>query len=162
MDANSSLAATLHNLAPLLDGAGCRWVIIGSAAVAMHTGDATGIGDVDVLIDEADAATAFAALNLPLCPGAGDERFRSRWFGTWLSAPLPVELFSGFEVRSDGPWRPVHLKTRIEREFGGARGYIPGAGELHDLLLSFGREKDLIRAARLNPSAPSPSRSESA
>lgn len=162
MDPNSALAETLRLIAPRLDACGCRWTIIASAAVAIHTGNAEGVRDVDVLLDEPGAEALFEALGLPLVAGAGTDRFRSRLFGTWGGAPLAVELFAGFELCRNGVWQEVVARDRQEVRFGGVLTYVPAAAELEGMLRRFGREKDLARAAQLSPSGPSPSRSGSA
>lgn len=162
MDPNTALAETLRLIGPQLDASGCRWTIIASAAVAIHTGNADGVGDVDVLLDEPGAEAAFAALGLPLVAGAGTDRFRSRLFGTWSDGPLAVELFAGFELCRDGVWQEVVVQDRQEVRFEGVLAYVPATAELEDMLRRFGREKDLARAAQLSPSGPSPSRSGSA
>lgn len=159
MDANSVLAETLRLLGLRLDAVPCRWTVISSAAIAVHTGDATGVGDVDVLVDEADAAAAFAAMGLPLAPGQGTDRFRSRLFGQWQEAPLTVELFAGFELFSQGEWQEVRVETRLQANFQDVQTYVPAAVELAAMLRRFGREKDLARAAMLSASGPFPSRS---
>lgn len=159
MDANSALAETLCLLGLRLDAVPCRWTVISSAAVAVHTGDATGVGDVDVLVDEAGDTAAFAALGLPLTPGQGTERFRSRLFGQWQEAPLTVELFAGFELCSQGEWQEVRVETRLQALFQGVQTYVPTAAELAAMLRRFGREKDLKRAETLSASGPFPSRS---
>jgi len=161
MDADKALAETLHLLGLRLDGVSCRWTMISSAAVAVHTGDATGVGDVDVLVDEVDATAAFAALGLPLTPGQGTERFRSRLFGQWQEAPLTVELFAGFELCRQGEWQEVRVETRLKALFQGVQTYVPAAAELAAMLRCFGREKDLMRAEMLSASGPFPSRSRS-
>ena len=157
MDANIALAETLRLLGVRLDAAPCRWTVISSAAVAVYTGDATGVGDVDVLVDEADAAAAFGALGLPMAPGHGTDRFRSRLFGQWQEAPLTVELFAGFELFSQGEWHEVRIETRLQALFQGVQTYVPTADELAAMLRRFGREKDLMRAALLNTQQGDPS-----
>ena len=158
MDANAALAETLRTVGPQLDAARCRWTVISSAAVAVHTGNAAGVGDVDVLLDEAGASAAFSALGLPLTAGQGTDLFRSRYFGQWLGSPLTVELFAGFSLFRGGVWSQIEVADRREASFRGARVFVPEAGELAAMLRSFGRDKDLKRAALLSPSGPSPSR----
>lgn len=162
MDASVALAETLRLLGHRLDAAGCRWTVIASAAVALHTGDAAGLGDVDVLVDEADGPSAFAELGLPMVSGQATERFRSRLFGQWDETPLTVELFAGFELFSQGEWQDVRVNSRQPVSFQGVRAYVPAADELAAMLLSFGREKDLARAAQLSASVRFPSRPGSA
>jgi hypothetical protein len=162
MDPEAALAETLRLIVPRLDASGCRWTVIASAAVAIHTGNAEGVGDVDVLLDEPGAEAVFAALGLPLAAGAGTDRFRSRLFGTWHGAPMAVELFAGFELCRDGVWQDVRVEDCKEVRFGTIRAVVPAVDELRDMLRSFGRDKDLARAAMLSPSGQSPSRSGSA
>lgn len=162
MDPNIALAETLRLVGPRLDAAGCRWTVIASAAVALHLGDAGGVGDIDVLVDEADGPSAFAALGMPIVPGQATERFRSRLFGQWEEAPLTVELFAGFELFSQGEWQDVHVRSRMRVNFQGVWAYVPAANELAQMVRRFGREKDLARAALLSASGPFPSRSGSA
>lgn len=162
MDANAALANTLCMLASRFDAAGCRWTVISSAAVALYTGDAQGVGDVDVLVDEAGAVAAFAALGLPLVAGQGTDRFRSRLFGQWEGPPLMVEVFAGFELFSEGVWQEVRVEDRREALFEGVRAYVPARAELSAMLRRFGREKDLVRAAQLSASGQFPSRSGTA
>lgn len=158
MDANHALAESLRQLGPRLEATGCRWTVIASAAVALHTGDAAGIGDLDVLVDADGAAAAFAALGLPLLSGKPSDRFRSRWFGRWQAPPLAVELFAGFELFAEGGWQPVRVASRQALSFAGVPAYAPAVLELADMLRRFGRPKDLARAERLTTSARFPSR----
>lgn len=150
MDANEALAETLRQIGPRLDAAECRWTVISSAAVALHTGDAAGVGDVDVLVDQADGPSAFAELGLPMLPGQATERFRSRLFGQWEETPLTVELFAGFELFSQGAWQDVRVNSRVRVNFEGVPAYVPAVDELAAMLRDFGREKDLARAALLS------------
>lgn len=159
MDTNAALAESLRQIGPRLDAAGCRWTVIASAAVALHIGDAKGVGDVDVLVDHADGPSAFAELGLPLAPGQATERFRSRLFGQWEEAPLTVELFAGFELFRQGEWQDVRVKSRVRVNFEGVGAYVPAADELIAMLRGFGREKDLARADLLSASGRFPSRS---
>lgn len=136
-------------MARVLAAARHDWWIISSAAVALHGRDPGAVGDVDVLLDPRDAGPVFAALGLALDPGQHTALFRSDWFGSWNGAPLPVELFAGFAVCTDGIWNPVQPETRQAVNIDGAVLYVPEREELKAMLLRFGRPKDLARAATL-------------
>jgi len=153
------LEQTLLRLEPALGRASHQWWIISSAAVALHMKGGVVVGDVDVLLDERDVAVVFAALDIVPATGQGTELFRSRAFGTWLGAPLAVELFAGFELCEAGRWSQIVPLSRIEITLGSARTFVPDARELAQMLLRFGRDKDRRRAALLSASCPFPSRS---
>lgn len=157
-----ALLATLKDIAAVMALAEYPWWVIASGAVALHGADAGEVRDVDVLIDLRDVEHVFAHLGLePQC-GTGDDLFRSQIFATWRGSALPVELFAGFELCEQGRWSAVELSTREAIPLDGQAIWVPSRAELHGLLRRFGRPKDLARAAKLSPSGPFPSRSESA
>ena len=143
------LRQTLLDMAGHLAGARHDWWIIASAAVALHGADPGGVGDVDVLIDPRDAAALFAALGIASRPDRGDPLFRSEWFGRFPGCALPVEIFAGFALCEAGRWTPVVPRTRAAVMVGRALLHVPERAELKELLVRFGRPKDLIRAALL-------------
>ncbi|WP_308516273.1 hypothetical protein [Sphingomonas flavescens] len=53
---------------------------------------------------------------------------------------------AGLKVRAPGSWAPLAIHTRVEV---GEGQYAPSRDELRAILLSFGRPKDLRRAAAL-------------
>jgi hypothetical protein len=136
------LSATLALVARALAEAGEPWWIIGSAAVVLH-GAETSVADVDVLCGEADARALIAALGGEVLLSDADPVFRSAVFGRCVGAALPVEVMAGLAVRGE----PVRLTTR--EWIGGVAA--PSREELGALLRTFGREKDLARAALLGP-----------
>jgi hypothetical protein len=147
------LAETLHKVAAAAADAVDPWWIIGSAAVLMQGGKVRHVRDVDLMMSAGDAEAFLRRVSVEPRRGTGDERFRSRVFGTWLEPPLAVEAFGGFEVAADGGWRDVSLTTREAISVGGARVHVPTRNELVRLLRSFGRPKDLERAAMLEHGA---------
>ena len=62
---------------------------------------------------------------------------------------MPIEVFGGFQLATDGDWRTVTFSTREAVEVEGARLFVPSTDELRELLHSFGRPKDLHRAKLL-------------
>ena len=125
------------------------WWIIGSAAIALHGRFSARPRDVDLLMSAADAAAFLQRCRQAARPGKGDERFRSVIFGTWDEPPVPVEVMGALSVASPTGWEEVVLLTREAVPIGGATLFVPAAGELAELLVRFGRDKDLERARLL-------------
>ncbi len=125
------------------------WWIITSAAVALHGADAGHIADVDVLLSKADARHILPVIGIEPRKGAKSAAFRSSIFGTWTAAALPVEFMADFHRRSNEAWIPVLPATRQRIEVGGAIVYVPERTELQEILIAFGRPKDLERARSL-------------
>jgi len=151
------LERTLAMVADAVAGAVEPWWIIGSAAVALHGAAAvTGIRDVDLLMAMADAERLVAQLGLSPEPESDHPQFRSKLFAMWREPPLPVEIFADFKLRSGDGWNAVQLRTREAIAIGQRTLLVPSAEELHQLLLSFGRPKDLERARLLSARARRP------
>jgi hypothetical protein len=144
---DSALAASLAQVAEVLHDAKEPWWIIGSVAVALHEVDPGEICDIDVLLGHNDALRYFSQLNLHNLALLGDGLFRSDIFGRWAEPPVEIEMMAGLKVKTAGGWQPVLIQSR-ETAAGGL--YIPSRLELRSILISFGREKDLLRAAALN------------
>jgi hypothetical protein len=141
------LSTTLAQIARTMADAREPWWIIGSAAVVLH-GAATSVADVDVLCGEADARTLIASLGGEVLASDVDPVFRSAVFGRCATTSLPVEVMAGLTVRG----ALVRLATR--EWIGGVAA--PSREELAALLRTFGREKDLARAALLGPAVTRP------
>lgn len=124
------------------------WWVIGSAAVALHGGDAAP-RDVDVVMSTADAARLLPRLGIPVTPGEADERFRSALFARWTAPPLPVEFMAALHVAGPDGWTSVTPATRECVAIGKASVYIPSRAEVIAILHRFGRAKDHARAALL-------------
>lgn len=123
-----------------------RWWIIGSAAVALHGADSGVIDDIDIVLSVNDARRVLPPLGVPLTPGGGDTRFRSEIYERWAIPPVPAEFMAGFDLNRRGEWVPVRFQSRDEVRPG---LFVPSRDELHQLLLDFGRQKDIVRAASL-------------
>lgn len=162
MRLDAALAATLGAVGAAMADARAPWWIIGSAAVALHGavadragatgGDPGPVGDVDVLLDLADAQRLFAAIGLDPRPGAAHAAFRSQLFGRWTAPPMTVEFMAGFEHRSKGGWHPVRPTSREViplRDVAGTVVFVPDRADLASILGRFGRPKDGVRAAYL-------------
>jgi hypothetical protein len=148
MDLPPGLEETLAEVAHVAADASEPWWIIGSAAVALH-GARTGVRDVDLMMGIADARHFLQRVGVISTPDTEHPQFRSIVFGTWLDPPLPVEVFAGFTLANSGGWHPVALQTRESVSIQGRTLYVPSIDELHDLLLTFGRPKDLERVRLL-------------
>jgi hypothetical protein len=160
MDLPPDLEETLVQVADAAADASEPWWIIGSAAVALH-GAFTEVRDVDLVMGLDDARNVLRRLGVPSMPDTEHPKFRSEVFGTWRKPPLPVEIFAGFRLADTEGWRPVVMQTRAAIRVARRTLYVPSIDELHDLLLTFGRPKDLERARLLHavsvaatPSAP--------
>jgi hypothetical protein len=150
MNLSPDFEATLARLADVLEGGTSEpWWIIGSAAVALHGALATGVRDIDLMMGLADARRLLARLGLQPEPDSRHPQFRSELFVVWREPPLPVEIFAGFSLAYSEGWRPVVLQTREAVSVQGRTLYVPSKNELRELLLSFGRPKDLERARLL-------------
>lgn len=144
-------------LADVVADASEPWWIIGSAAVALHGAQVTDIRDVDLMMGLSDARHFLQRLGVQSKPDTGHPKFRSEIFGTWRMPPLPVEIFAGFSLADSEGWTPVVLQTRQAVSVAGSTLYVPSKKELRELLLSFGRPKDLERVRQLDSiSAPAP------
>lgn len=125
------------------------WWIIGSAAVALHGRDPGGIADIDVLLSEADATALLEPRGILPQQPSGTDLFRSRFFAHWDGTPLPTEFMAGFELCEGGKWTPIWPRTREAVDVDGAALFVPSREELKDILVRFGRGKDLARATLL-------------
>jgi hypothetical protein len=88
-------------------------------------------------------------LGLALQPGSHHAEFRSTIFATWPEPPLPVEFMAGFHHCQGGCWRAIVPTTRQRIALDSKTLFVPNRAELGSILQSFGRPKDLARAARL-------------
>lgn len=146
------LMATLAGLMPIAR-AGFRdpWWIIGSAAMRLAGVGAPEPNDIDLLCSGRDAdalAEAWAAhRDIDFRPADGD-RFRSR-FARFPYLPMPLEAMGDLEVRVAGAWQPVQVTAELQVEVNGHAVTVPTLREQQRILLLFGREKDLAKAARI-------------
>ncbi len=140
------LAATLADIAGAADAFGNEWWVIGSAAAALSGADIASVGDVDLLLSEADAHALLRRwAGAPKSAAPPDAQFRSAVFARFEHTPLAVEAFGGFEMKVRGAWRAVAPLTREAR--GGV--FTPSVAEQMAILEAMGRDKDRARIAAL-------------
>ena len=151
-----ALARSLAGVGTLMVAARDPWWIIASAAVALHGADPGRVADVDVLLSVRDARHILPSIGVEPRPGTAHTQFRSDIFASWPQMPLPVEFMAGFHHHADGRWSPVRPASRERVDSDGVSLFIPDRAELCDMLLRFGRPKDMERARRLMLSAPPP------
>lgn len=144
-----NFAQTLQAVAQAMAGAHDPWWIIGSAAVALHGAGPLIVADVDVLLSPVDALRLLPGLGVDPMRGSDHPAFRSEVFGTWRAHPLPVEFMAGFRHRRGADWVPVAPRTREAVHLGSAALHVPSRDELLEIIVSFGRPKDRVRARLL-------------
>ncbi|WP_353204138.1 hypothetical protein [Sphingomonas sp.] len=149
MALDDRLVAALRAVAEVMAAAHDPWWIIASAAVALHGADAGVVADVDVLLSRDDALRIMPTIGLEVVGGSASAMFRSGIFTTWRGAALPVEFMADFAYRSGPDWVTFAPTTRRAIDVSGTTVFVPERGELHQLLLAFGRPKDLARARSL-------------
>ena len=148
-------AAALHEvLAAAVPGLHrlCRdpWTLIGSAAARL-AGAEVAVADLDVLTSARDADTLIGhwrARRDDAYVPCGEERFRSR-FARFRFPGLPVEVMGGLELYGERGWEPVRVDRIVTLDMGSLAVPVPAAVEQIRVLESFGRPKDLQRAALL-------------
>ncbi len=138
------LAAALSQVAAALRPAHDPWWVIGSAAVRLH-GVETSVDDIDLLLSQRDAERLLVTWPGERTVGAASERFRSSPFACLHGAAMPIEIMADLQVCAAGVWRPVRPQTRVAK----GEVFVPAHAELAAILRSFGRAKDVGRAALL-------------
>lgn len=146
-----ALYATLADVVPNLH-VHCAdpWCLIGSVA-ALVLGAEVSVADVDVLTSRADADTlmqVWAQQREPAFTPPDGDRFRSH-FARFRFPGAPVEVMGGLELHLDGRWQPVAPGKLVLAGVNGLAVPVPCIDDQIRLLESFGREKDLRRAAVL-------------
>jgi hypothetical protein len=149
MPLEAGLLTTLDLLAEHLAALKDNYWIISSAAVALHGVEGLAIGDVDLLTSLADGRRLTTSLALPNIAGNQDPLFRSALLAQWRKPPLMVEVMADLCVFHKGKWCEVLPKTRETIIVGSHHIFVPSRQELHDMLWTFGRKKDLERARLL-------------
>lgn len=130
----------------------CRdpWHLIGSAAARLAGADVT-VADLDLLTTAEDAARladAWRDRREPAYEPAGADRFRSH-FGRFRFAAMPVEVMGALELHAEQGWEPVTVGETMSVRVAGVDVPVPSVAEQIRILESFGRPKDLHRAALL-------------
>ncbi|MHA6203954.1 hypothetical protein ACXU4B_05995 [Dyella soli] len=157
-----ALYATLAEIVPELH-VHCvdPWCLIGSAA-ALLVGAEVSVADVDVLVSRDDAQrlmALWAPRREAMHELAGADRFRSH-FARFRFPGLPVEVMGGLELHDGDAWQPVKAGRLTLVGLNGLAVPVPSVADQIRILESFGRDKDLRRAASLRTLTSSPRRGE--
>ena len=147
MQPNDALTLTLDRLAEGAGGLDDWWVFSSTAARLLGLEEVEP-ADVDVIAGPASARVLIRRLRAEVRV-TGHPRFQSDLFAVDASTPLPIELMSGFRIRTGETWTPVELQTRRQVDWRGRSLPVPEPHELAAVLRLLGRPKDLERAARL-------------
>ena len=146
-----ALYATLADVVPDLH-VHCvdPWCLIGSTA-ALLLGAEVEAADVDVLTSRADAETLMGVWaqrrEAGFAPPDG-HRFRSH-FARFRFPGAPVEVMGALELHVDDRWQPVLPGKLVLAGVNGLAVPVPSVEDQVRLCESFGRPKDLRRAALL-------------
>lgn len=143
------LEQSLVMVAELCAPAADPWWVISSAAVALHGAPVDDVRDVDLLMSARDASAALMRVGVEPHAGRATDHFRSAVFGTWPDPPLPVEIFGDFDFAGPDGWSRVALATREPVTINDHILFVPSVAELKQMLIGFGRPKDLARARLL-------------
>lgn len=126
------------------------WTLIGSAAARLAGVDVA-VADLDVLTSARDAQVLLgewqAKRDDAHMPGDSG-RFRS-CYARFHFPGLPVEIMGGLELFGENGWISVRVGATTVVELAGVKVTIPTIVEQLRILKSFGRPKDLHRAALL-------------
>lgn len=126
------------------------WCVIGSTA-ALLLGAEVSAADVDVLTSRADAdtlMTLWAERREPVSLFADDQLFRSH-FARFGFPGTPVEVMGALELNIDDVWQAVRPGRLVLAGLNGLAVPVPCVEDQIRLFESFGREKDLRRAAAM-------------
>ena len=136
---------TLERLVRLLNAAQDPWWILGSAAVYLKGRDPGRIGDIDVLLSEADAERVMSDQGLHNLKDGGTPRYRSAYVLKPNVGETPVELLAGYDIFQDNVWRPVWPVSRIAILYRGNEIFVPSDEELISIFERLDRAKDFDR-----------------
>lgn len=140
-----NLILTLQGAASFLAIAKDPWWVLGSAAVALKGYDAGEVGDVDILVSEADASRLMARHGLKNKQDGGTALFRSSFFLLPELGPVRVEAMAGYEICERGTWAPVWPSSREIIHLCKAGLFVPSDQNLIDIFKRLGRDKDRLR-----------------
>lgn len=146
-----ALYATLAEIVPELH-VHCvePWCVIGSAAALLMGAD-VGVADVDLLVSRSDADTLmalWAERRESTYEPANAERFRSH-FARFRFPGMPVEVMGSLELNQGDGWQPVKAGRLTLVGLNGLAVPVPSLDHQIRILETFGREKDVQRAAIL-------------
>jgi hypothetical protein len=149
MSLEARLLATLDLLAGHFAAFEDDYWIISGAAVALHGVKGITVGDVDVLTSIADGERLISTLALSNMAENAHPLFRSSLLAQWRAPPLIVEIMADLHVFYDSHWCQVLPQTREPISVGSHSVFVPSRHELHNMLCTFGRDKDVERARLL-------------
>lgn len=146
-----ALYATLADVVPDLH-VHCvdPWCVIGSTA-ALLLGAEVGAADVDVLTSRVDAETlmdVWSSRREPAFVPPDGDRFRSH-FARFRFPGAAVEVMGALELHVDDRWQAVVPGKLVLAGMNGLAVPVPSVEDQIRLCESFGRPKDLQRAALL-------------
>lgn len=155
----SALHAGLHDALPQIARTfRDSWWIIGSAAMALAGIPGIVPQDIDVLCSRNDALRLREAwidhVDAQFQP-ADEARFRSA-FSRFTHLPMPLEVMGGLEVMTASGWQTLRVHHDLRLDIAGHAVRIPTLLDQRRILLAFGRDKDLAKAARISPSPEHP------
>lgn len=114
--------------------------------------------DIDVLCSRSDALRLREAwsdevdrLFLP----ADEARFRST-FARFTHLPMPLEVMGALEVMTAAGWQQLRVHDDLQIDIAGYAVRIPTLADQRRILMAFGRDKDLAKAARISLSPEHP------
>lgn len=142
---SQNLILTLQSAVSFLAIARDPWWVLGSAAVALKGYEAGEVGDVDILVSEADAFRLLEQHGLKNQQDGGTALFRSSVFLLPELGPIRVEVMAGYEICVQGAWAPVWPSSRQIIDFGSADLFVPSNQDLIAIFKRLGREKDHLR-----------------
>lgn len=152
MTSTSALHAGLHDALPELARTfRGPWWIIGSAAMALAGVPGIVPQDIDVLCSRADALRLrelwSGHVDGQFQP-ADEARFRST-FARFTHLSMPLEVMGGLEVMTAAGWQALRVHEDLRIDIAGHAVRLPTLADQHRILLAFGRDKDLAKAARI-------------
>ena len=136
---------TLERLVHVLTVTEDPWWILGSAAMYLKGYDPGHIGDIDVLLSEADAQRVMSVQALNNDSDGGTPRYRSTYVLRPHLGKVPVELLAGYEIFQNPDWYPVWPLSRIALTYRNNEIFVPSDKELISIFERLGRTKDFDR-----------------
>ena len=143
----SSLRAAVAHLSSKLEICCDSWVLIGSAAMALHGVDIGLVDDIDVMMSPDDARRLLPACDGVICTGGVQGRFCSEVYFSFPVDAWRVEVMAGMNVRTKLGWEPVGMPDAVPHQIDGEFVNLPSLVALAELCTRFGRPKDLVRRA---------------
>ncbi len=152
LQGEAALIATLRACLPVFaEQFRAPWCVIGSAALQLSADRSAQPADLDIACsaDDADRLRAHWAAHaatdyLP----ADAQRFRSH-FTRYLHLPMALEVMGGLEVQGAAGWQAMQVGEITWLAVQDMQVPVPSLREQQRILHTFGRDKDLARAARI-------------